>query len=222
MSYEIAATGLNAVNEQLDGISNNIANAGTVGYKSMTTQFSAMYAGSQAMGVSVAGTAQSISRGGSLISTGNALDLAINDDGFFVTCDSAGNISYTRAGSFETDKNGYIVNASGDYLQGYPVDDSGTLQTGTVTDIQIKTGNIPAQASSSLTFTANFDASDAAIDRTIQPTAARIPTATPPRCMTHWVTNTRYASTSLKPAITPGKCNTPSTVSSRLAFRRRP
>ena len=139
MSYEIAATGLNAVNEQLDGISNNIANAGTVGYKSMTTQFSAMYAGSQAMGVSVAGTAQSISRGGSLVSTGNALDLAINDDGFFVMCDSAGNISYTRAGSFETDKDGYIVNASGNYLQGYPVDDSGTLQTGTVTDIQIKT-----------------------------------------------------------------------------------
>ena len=169
MSYEIAATGLNAVHEQLDGISNNIANAGTVGYKSMTTQFSAMYAGSQAMGVSVAGTAQSISRGGSLVSTGNALDLAINDDGFFVTCDSAGNISYTRAGSFETDKNGYIVNASGAYLQGYPVDDSGTLQTGTVTDIQIKTGNIPAQASSSLTFTANFDASDDAIDRTTVP-----------------------------------------------------
>lgn len=72
-----------------------------------------------------------------------------------MTCDSAGNISYTRAGSFETDKNGYIVNASGAYLQGYPVDDTGTLQTGTVTDIQIKTGNIPAQASSSLTFTAN-------------------------------------------------------------------
>ena len=58
MSYEIAATGLNAVNEQLDGISNNIANSGTVGYKSMTTQFSAMYAGTQAMGVSVAGSAQ--------------------------------------------------------------------------------------------------------------------------------------------------------------------
>lgn len=165
MSYEIAATGLNAVNEQLDGISNNIANSGTVGYKSMTTQFSAMYAGTQAMGVSVAGSAQSISTGGSMVSTGNALDLAINDDGFFVMCDSAGNISYTRAGSFVTDKNGYIVNASGDYLQGYPVDDSGTLQTGTVSDIQIQTGNIPAEASDSLSFTANFDASDATIDR---------------------------------------------------------
>lgn len=169
MSYEIAATGLNAVNEQLDGISNNIANSGTVGYKSMTTQFSAMYAGTQAMGVSVAGSAQSISTGGSMVSTGNALDLAINDDGFFVMCDSAGNISYTRAGSFVTDKNGYIVNASGDYLQGYPVDDSGTLQTGTVTDIQIKTGNIPAQATDSMTFTANFDASDEAIDRASVP-----------------------------------------------------
>ena len=225
MSYEIAATGLNAVNEQLDGISNNIANAGTVGYKSMTTQFSAMYAGSQAMGVSVAGTAQSISRGGSLVSTGNALDLAINNDGFFVTCDSAGNISYTRAGSFETDKNGYIVNASGAYLQGYPVDDTGTLQTGTVTDIQIKTGNIPAQASSSLTFTANFDASDDAIDRTTVPFDA-----TNSSSYTDSYTTTVYDSLGnehsvcqyfTKPATTLGKCSTPSTVSSRPAFRRR-
>lgn len=164
MSYEIAATGLNAVNEQLDGISNNIANSGTVGYKSMTTEFSAMYAGTQAMGVSVAGTAQSISRGGSMVSTGNALDLAINNDGFFVTCDSAGNVTYTRAGSFTTNKDGYIVDTSGSYLQGYPVDDSGTLETGTVSDLQIKTGNIPAQATDSLTFTANLNASDEAID----------------------------------------------------------
>lgn len=169
MSYEIAATGLNAVNEQLDGISNNIANAGTVGYKSMTTEFSAMYAGSQAMGVSVAGTAQSISRGGSMVSTGNALDMAINNDGFFVTCDSAGNVSYTRAGSFHTDKDGYIVNSTGDYLQGYPVDESGTLQTGTVTDLQIQTGNIPASATDSMTFTANFCAEDAAIDTAAVP-----------------------------------------------------
>ncbi|WP_312211430.1 flagellar hook protein FlgE [Pseudescherichia sp.] len=169
MSYSIAASGLNAVNEQLDGISNNIANAGTVGYKSMTTEFSAMYAGTQAMGVSVDGTAQSISRGGSMVSTGNALDMAINDDGFFVLRDSAGNVSYTRAGSFNTDKDGYIVNASGDYLQGYPVDENGALQTGTVTDLQIKTGSLPAQATSSLTFSANFNAADATIDTTAVP-----------------------------------------------------
>ncbi|WP_312410849.1 flagellar hook protein FlgE [Pseudescherichia sp.] len=169
MSYSIAASGLNAVNEQLDGISNNIANAGTVGYKSMTTEFSAMYAGTQAMGVSVDGTAQSISRGGSMVSTGNALDMAINDDGFFVLHDSAGNVTYTRAGSFNTDKDGYIVNASGDYLQGYPVDENGALQTGTVTDLQIKTGSLPAQATSSLTFSANFNAADATIDTVAVP-----------------------------------------------------
>lgn len=164
MSYSIAASGLNAVNEQLDGISNNIANAGTVGYKSMTTEFSAMYAGTQAMGVSVDGTAQSISRGGSMVSTGNALDMAFNDDGFFMLRDSAGNVTYTRAGSFNTDKDGYIVNASGDYLQGYPVDANGALQTGTVTDLQINTGSLPAQATSSLTFSANFNAADVTID----------------------------------------------------------
>lgn len=169
MSYSIAASGLNAVNEQLDGISNNIANAGTVGYKSMTTDFSAMYAGTQAMGVSVDGTAQSISRGGSMVSTGNALDMAINDDGFFVLRDSAGNITYTRAGSFNTDKNGYIVNASGDYLQGYPVDANGALQTGTVTDLQIHTGSLPAQATSALTFSANFNAADVTIDTNAVP-----------------------------------------------------
>ncbi len=169
MSYTIAASGLNAVNEQLDGISNNIANAGTVGYKSMTTDFSAMYAGTQAMGVSVDGTAQSISRGGSMVSTGNALDMAINDDGFFVLRDSAGNVTYTRAGSFNTDKDGYIVNASGDYLQGYPVDENGALQTGTVKDLQINTGSLPAQATSSLTFSANFNAADATIDTVAVP-----------------------------------------------------
>lgn len=169
MSYEIAATGLNAVNEQLNSISNNIANSGTVGYKSMTTHFSAMYAGTQAMGVSVSGTAQSISRGGSMISTGNALDLAINNDGFFITCDSAGNVCYTRAGNFSTNKDGYIVDSTGNYLQGYPIDDSGTLETGTVADLQIQTGNIPASATDTLNFDANLDASDEVIDTAATP-----------------------------------------------------
>lgn len=169
MNCETAVTGLNVVNEQLDGISNNIANARTAGYKSMTTQFLAMYAGSQAMGVSVADTVQSISRDGSLVPTDNALDLVIDDDGFSVTCDNAGNISYIRAEPFETDKNSYIVNVSDAYLQSCPVDDTGTLRTDMVTDIQIKTGNIPVQASSSLTFIADFDTSDNAIDRTTVP-----------------------------------------------------
>lgn len=164
MSYEIAASGLNAVNQQLDSISNNIANSGTVGYKSQSTQFSSMYAGTQAMGVSVSGQAQSISRGGSMIATGNAMDLAINNDGFFITTDANGNVSYTRSGAFTTDKDGYIVNSSGAQLQGYPVDQNGDLQEGTVTSLEIQSGSIPAEATTEMTFTANLDSTSEAVD----------------------------------------------------------
>lgn len=110
-------------------------------------------------------------------------------------------------------------------MQGYPVDDTGTLQTGTVTDIQIKTGNIPAQASSSLTFTANFDASDDAIDRTTVPFDA-----TNSSSYTDSYTTTVYDSLGnehsvcqyfTKTSDNTRKCSTPSTVSSRLVFRRR-
>lgn len=127
MSYEIVVMGLNVVNEQLDGISNNIVNVGMVGYKLMIIQFFVMYVGSQVMGVSVVGIVQSILCGGLLVFIGNVLDLVINDDGFFVICDSVGNIFYICVGLFEIDKNGYIVNVLGVYLQGYLVDDSGIL-----------------------------------------------------------------------------------------------
>ncbi|MBS2140800.1 hypothetical protein KCA24_31025 [Escherichia coli] len=108
MSYEIAATGLNAVNEQLDGISNNIANAGTVGYKSMTTQFSAMYAGSQAMGVSVAGKVQRDFRRGCPGFTGNASGLAVYVGGLFVTCDRGGKFFLPPPGGFKPQKNAIL------------------------------------------------------------------------------------------------------------------
>ncbi|HAZ77996.1 MAG TPA: flagellar hook protein FlgE, partial [Enterobacteriaceae bacterium] len=56
-----------------------------------------------------------------------------------------------------------------DFLQGYPVNESGALQTGTVTDLQIKTGSLPARATSTLTFGANFNAADTAIDTSAVP-----------------------------------------------------
>ncbi|MDC6726446.1 flagellar basal body protein, partial [Leclercia adecarboxylata] len=53
MSFNIALTGLSAVNEQLNTIGNNIANSGTVGFKSSRTNFGSLYAETQAMGVEV-------------------------------------------------------------------------------------------------------------------------------------------------------------------------
>lgn len=160
MSFNIALTGLSAVTEQLDTISNNIANAGTTGFKSSRTEFGSIYADSQAMGVEVLGKTQSISQGGSLVSTGRSLDLAISGGGFFVTKANNGDVSYTRAGVFGTDKSNYLVNASGQLLQGYPVDGAGNLQVGSVGDLQLRNANLPAKASDSLSFVMNLDSNE--------------------------------------------------------------
>ncbi|WP_039914671.1 flagellar hook protein FlgE [Cellvibrio mixtus] len=160
MSFNIALTGLSAVNEQLDTISNNIANVGTTGFKSSRTEFGSIYADSQAMGVEVLGQTQSISKGGSLVTTGRDLDLAISGGGFFVTKASTGNLNYTRAGVFGTDKSNFIVNAAGQRLQGYPIDASGNLLTGTMSDLQLQNANLPAKATDSLAFVMNLDANE--------------------------------------------------------------
>ncbi|MGL5700689.1 MAG: flagellar hook protein FlgE [Kluyvera sp.] len=158
MSFSIATSGLNAVTEQLNAISNNIANSGTVGFKSGRAEFSALYAESQPLGVGVSAITQSITKGGSISSTGTALDLAINGNGFFMVRDSAGTTAYTRAGYFGTDSGGNLVNNLGMYLQGYPVDANGTLQVGTISNLTISSGSIPAKATESIDFTANLDA----------------------------------------------------------------
>lgn len=158
MSFNIALTGLSAVNEQLNTIGNNIANSGTVGFKSSRTDFGSLYAETQAMGVEVIGSTQSISQGGALTTTNRTLDLAISGGGFFVTRASNGDVAYTRAGIFGTDKDSYITNSLGQRLQGYPADATGNLQTGTVSDLQLRSGGLPARATDALSFVANLDA----------------------------------------------------------------
>ncbi|PTQ70640.1 flagellar hook protein FlgE [Pseudomonas sp. GV071] len=160
MSFNIALTGLNAVSDQLDTVSNNIANVGTVGFKSSRTEFGSVYADSQAMGVEVLGNTQSISLGGSLTSTSRSLDLAISGGGFFVVKNTTGEQQYTRAGVFGTDTANYVVNSSGQRLQGYPTDADGNLLNGTISDLQLKTGSLPAKATDSLGFVANLDADE--------------------------------------------------------------
>ncbi|WP_145534866.1 flagellar hook protein FlgE [Yersinia thracica] len=160
MSFSIANTGLSAVTEQLNSISNNIANSGTKGFKSSRTEFASMYAQSQPLGVGVSGTTQSIKKEGSIDRTGNAMDLAISGSGFFVVKNSNGEDAYTRAGMFNTDNNGLLVNASGMKLQGYPADAAGNVQTGIIGDLKISTTGLPAKATSKLDFMANLPAND--------------------------------------------------------------
>ncbi|UXD26581.1 Flagellar hook protein FlgE [Yersinia enterocolitica] len=163
MSFSIANTGLSAVTEQLNTISNNIANSGTKGFKSGRTEFASMYAQSQPLGVAVSGVSQSINKSGSLDKTGINTDLAIAGGGFFVVKDSSGDTAYTRAGMFNTDNNGNLLSSSGMKLQGYPADAAGNLQTGVITDLQINNAGLAAKATGKIALAANLQSSATAV-----------------------------------------------------------
>lgn len=157
MSFEIALSGIQAINQQLEATSNNIANAGTYGYKSSRANFSSMYAGAQATGVEVGSMTQSIGQNGGAMTTGRGMDAAIDGRGFFVTRDEQGLMAYTRVGIFSADKDGFMVDSNGRRAQGFArVAGSATL--GAMGDIVIPTGQIPASASTKVGFVANLSA----------------------------------------------------------------
>ncbi len=169
MSFNIALSGLDATNTELNTISHNIANASTYGFKGGRTEFSAVYNGMQPGGVEVASISQNFDKDGSITGTGRAMDLAINGGGFFVTKDNMGQMLYTRSGVFSTDKNNFVTANSGAKLQGYSVDSNNNLMTGSVGNIQVSTSSLNAKATDSLDFVANFDASASVIDKAVTP-----------------------------------------------------
>jgi flagellar hook protein FlgE len=156
MSFNIALSGIQAINEQLEAVSNNIANSSTYGFKSSRANFAAMYAGDQANGVSVGSMTQNIGTNGSVESTGRSLDAAIEGRGFFMSRDSQGLMSYSRVGIFAADNADNLVDAAGRKVQGYGPSVGGTL--GTLGDIKIPTGQIAAKASTGVTFVGNLSA----------------------------------------------------------------
>lgn len=130
-SLNIAATGMAAQETHLEGISNNIANANTVGYKRERVDFQdLLYQTVRApgaptgptttnptglqigTGVRVVGTARIFSQG-TLLNTQNPLDVAIEGDGFFVVQQGDGTPAYTRAGNLQADGEGRLVTSEG-------------------------------------------------------------------------------------------------------------
>ncbi len=164
MSFEIARSGINAVNGSLETISHNIANTGTYGYKSTRANFSAMYAGTQANGAEVSSRSQSIELSGGLLNTGRGMDAMIQGRGFFAVRDSSGQQVYTRVGIFNVDKDGYVVDPQGRKVQGYaavmdangkPVAGAGL---GALGDLKLQTGQVAADATGKLAFNGNLSA----------------------------------------------------------------
>ena len=171
MGFQQALSGLSAADQNMQVIGNNVANSNTAGFKSSTAQFADLYASSLAGG-SVGGSGTQIGIGtsvssvsenftqGNLTTTNNPLDLAINGEGFF-RMNSGGSISYTRNGQFQEDKNGFIVNSTGQNLTGYSAT-NGLVNTGTITNLQIPTANFPPKATSSMVVGANLSSSSTA------------------------------------------------------------
>ena len=163
MPFDIALTGLSAAQNDLEVISNNIANSETTGFKKSRAQFADIYASSEfgvssnsiGQGVQLAGIQQQFTDGG-LTFTDNALDLAINGQGFFVLED-AGERFYGRAGSFGVDLDGNIVDPSGNSLVGFQPDSNGNL-TGALGPIVVGRGDLAPRVTSEISLGANLDA----------------------------------------------------------------
>ena len=132
----IAATGMSAQQLNLEVIANNIANLNTTGFKGARAEFTDLLyqaerqqgapnqAGQEAvpegamLGLGVRAAAiRNLHRQGSLANTGNQLDLAVNGRGYFQITSPAGEINYTRAGSFNKNNAGQLVT-----MEGYAVD----------------------------------------------------------------------------------------------------
>ena len=158
-----AATGMNAMQHQLDVTSNNIANVNTAGFKKDRAEFQDLmyetlnYTAGQTsqttmnptgidvgLGVRIAGIQKNFTEG-ALNTTSNTLDLAISGKGFFQITLPSGETAYTRNGEFKLNSEGTIVNGNG-----YPlspeivvpdnVEDVSIAQDGTVTATDATTG----------------------------------------------------------------------------------
>ena len=132
MSFFTSLTGLNAATTQLSVTSNNIANAGTTGFKRSRSDFGDIFATSPLQKASTVvgqGTAlkqvtQEFSQGNIELS-GNSLDLAVTGEGFFPIKSSDGQNLFTRNGSFLLDEQNTVVNSAGQFLRVASVDSLG-------------------------------------------------------------------------------------------------
>jgi len=165
MSFNIGLSGIRAASTDLEVTGNNVANASTTGFKQSRAEFSDVYTssllgtGSQPVGsgVMVENVRQQFSQG-NISGTENALDMAIDGNGFFILEDR-GSISYTRAGLFGLDKDGYVVANNNGRLQGFAANTDGVV-SGVLGDIQIQVGNQAPALTSRVSAILNLDAGE--------------------------------------------------------------
>ena len=142
MGFSQALSGLNSAATNLDVVGNNIANSQTVGFKGSGAQFADVYAGAQVgQGVRVSTVLQDFSNG-TLESTGRNLDLGINGNGFFRFTQGDQTV-YSRNGQLTLTADGYLENAQGARLTGFP---AGVGTGGQPETLQVPAGAMAATA----------------------------------------------------------------------------
>jgi flagellar hook protein FlgE len=167
-----AVAGLQSQSYALQNISGNIANASTIGYKGIGTTFEDLVAQSSTPTTQVAGGVQALSQqtlttAGTVSSSTVATNMAINGDGFFSVMKPTsvvdnqpvfdGVTDYTRAGDFQVNANGNLVNGAGYYLMGVPVDPKTGNPLGSVPQVlQFQNNFVPAQATTAIQYAANL------------------------------------------------------------------
>ncbi|HTO62312.1 MAG TPA: flagellar hook protein FlgE [Bradyrhizobium sp.] len=179
-----AISALSAQSQALSMVSDNIANADTVGYKTTSASFEDLVTASSSSsayssgGVAVSGFAN-ITQQGLLAATSTPTNVAIQGSGFFAVSDatSGGGTFFTRNGAFTTDNSGYLEE-NGYYLEGWRTDASGNvigeassanLQTidtqiastsGSATTKTSFALNLPSDAATGATFTSSMTVYD--------------------------------------------------------------
>lgn len=127
--YSIAKSGMNAYQEKMDYIANDLANVSTTGYKSNDIGFKDLYTETldrkgtplydkTAVNGTGVRTGMNYSKNiqGNLLNTGGQTEFAIDGEGYFAAYMGDGSIAYTRDGNFKVDANGTLVDSSGNKI----------------------------------------------------------------------------------------------------------
>src|SRR5262245_58821278 len=169
MPFRIALSGLNAAQSDLNVTANNIANTSTTGFKGSRTEFADLFAvslqgvssNSSGNGVRVAAVTQQFAQG-NIEFTDSNLDLAVSGQGMFILSDN-GALAYTRAGAYQMNRDGYVVNSQGQRLQVYPPIAGGGFNTGGLGDLRLQTTDSAPSATGNVDYILNLPASATAL-----------------------------------------------------------
>ncbi|MDP3536526.1 MAG: flagellar hook protein FlgE [Halomonas sp.] len=158
MSFSQALSGLNAQQQKLGAVGNNIANSQTVGFKSSSVQFADVFAESRiGLGTRTSAVLQNFSQG-NIESTNRNMDLAIAGEGFFRFQQPNGEVGYSRNGQLTMTADGRMVNAQGAQIMGYAADDDGNvLAGGDVAPLNVPAGDLAANPTTRVSTALNLD-----------------------------------------------------------------